>query len=67
MNAKEQSHREFVLKKYMEKNQPVVMMSLMDDWKACKDWDFDNGKPNIQLFSTYFGNSRIQVLVIVHS
>ncbi|XP_040987060.1 2-oxoglutarate and iron-dependent oxygenase JMJD4 isoform X2 [Juglans microcarpa x Juglans regia] len=60
VNAKELSYSEFVLK-YMEKNQPVVMMGLMDDWKACKDWVFDNGKPNLQFFSTHFGNSRVQV------
>ncbi|KAG7964933.1 hypothetical protein I3843_09G197900 [Carya illinoinensis] len=66
VNAKELIYSEFVLK-YMEKNQPVVMMGLMDNWKARKDWVFDNGKPNLQFFSTHFGNSRVQVLPIVHS
>jgi hypothetical protein len=64
VNGKEVSYSEFV-QKYMEKNQPVVLTGLMDDWKACKDWVLDNGKPNLQFFSTHFGKSRVQVLFIV--
>jgi hypothetical protein len=62
--SQEVSYSEFV-QKYMEKNQPVVLTGLMDDWKACKDWVLDNGKPNLQFFSTHFGKSRVQVLFIV--
>jgi hypothetical protein len=62
VNGKEVSYSEFV-QKYLEKNQPVVLTDLMDDWKACKDWVFDNGKPNLQFFSTHFGISRVQVLL----
>ena len=64
VNGKEVSYSEFV-QKYMEKNQPVVLTGVMDDWKACKDWVLDNGKPNLQFFSTHFGKSRVQVLFIV--
>ncbi|KAK7835162.1 jmjc domain-containing protein 4 [Quercus suber] len=60
VNGKELNYSEFV-ERYMEKNQPVVLTGLMDDWKACKDWVFDNGKPNLHFFSTHFGNSRVQV------
>lgn len=64
VNGKEVSYSQFV-QKYMEKNQPVVLTGLMDDWKACEDWVCDNGKPNLQFFSTHFGKSRVQVLLIV--
>lgn len=60
VNGKDVSYSEFV-QKYMEKNQPVVLTGLMDDWKACKDWVLDNGKPNLQFLSSHFGNSRVQV------
>lgn len=63
VNGKELSYSEFV-KTYMEKNQPVVVTGLMDDWKACKDWVCDDGKPNLQYFSTHFGKSRVQVILI---
>ncbi|KAM3703940.1 hypothetical protein ACB098_04G134400 [Castanea mollissima] len=60
VNGKELNYSEFV-ERYMEKNQPVVLTGLMDDWRACKDWVFDNGKPNLHFFSTHFGNSTVQV------
>ena len=62
VNGKEVSYSEFV-ERYMDKNQPVVVTGLMDDWRACKDWVFDNGKPNLHFFSTHFGNSTVQVLI----
>ncbi|CAK7322940.1 unnamed protein product [Dovyalis caffra] len=60
VNGKELSYNEFV-ERYLSKNQPVVLTGLMDDWRACKDWVFDNGKPNLKFFSTHFGNSKVQV------
>uniref|UniRef100_A0A0A0LNV5 JmjC domain-containing protein n=2 Tax=Cucumis sativus TaxID=3659 RepID=A0A0A0LNV5_CUCSA len=45
----------------MEKNKPVVLTGLMDDWKACSDWVDENGQPNLSFFSTHFGKSRVQV------
>ncbi|XP_015882605.2 arginine-specific demethylase JMJ20 isoform X1 [Ziziphus jujuba] len=60
VNGKELSYREFV-ERYMEKNQPVVLTGLMDDWRACKDWVTLNGQPNLQFFTTHFGKSRVQV------
>ncbi|KAL6997129.1 hypothetical protein U1Q18_007251, partial [Sarracenia purpurea var. burkii] len=53
------SYSEFV-EKYVVKNQPVVLTGLMDDWRACKDWVLDDGRPNLRFFSTHFGNSRVQ-------
>lgn len=61
VNGKELSYHEFV-ERYMEKNQPVVLTGLMDDWRACRDWVTDNGQPNLQFFATHFGKSKVQVL-----
>lgn len=61
INGKGLSYKEFV-ERYMEKNQPVVLTGLMDDWKACSDWVDENGQPNLGFFSTHFGKSRVQVL-----
>lgn len=63
VNGKELSYHEFV-ERYMEKNQPVVLTGLMDDWRACRDWVTDNGQPNLQFFATHFGKSKVQVLII---
>lgn len=60
INGKGLSYKEFV-ERYMEKNQPVVLTGLMDDWKACSDWVDENGQPNLGFFSTHFGKSRVQV------
>ncbi|KAL2936120.1 JmjC domain-containing protein 4 [Bienertia sinuspersici] len=60
VNAKDLSYSEFA-EKYLAKNQPVVLTGLMDDWKACKDWVDDHGKPNLKFFSTQFGKSQVQV------
>ncbi|KAJ4962093.1 hypothetical protein NE237_022003 [Protea cynaroides] len=60
VNGKELSYNEFV-KRYMEKNQPVVLTGLMDGWRACRDWVIGNGQPNLQYFSSHFGCSRVQV------
>ncbi|XP_010248583.1 PREDICTED: jmjC domain-containing protein 4 [Nelumbo nucifera] len=60
VNGKELSYSEFV-KRYLEKNQPVVLTGLMDDWKACRDWVYENGNPNLHYFSAHFGKSRVQV------
>ncbi|KAG6589436.1 2-oxoglutarate and iron-dependent oxygenase JMJD4, partial [Cucurbita argyrosperma subsp. sororia] len=53
--------QQFQQKRYMEKNQPVVLTGLMDDWKACSDWVDENGQPNLRFFSTHFGKSKVQV------
>ncbi|XP_019153066.1 PREDICTED: jmjC domain-containing protein 4 isoform X2 [Ipomoea nil] len=60
VNGKELSYVEFA-EKYMGQNQPVVLTGLMDDWRACRDWVTDGGKPNLQFFSTHFGTSKVQV------
>ncbi|KAI3892941.1 hypothetical protein MKX03_037505 [Papaver bracteatum] len=60
INGKELSYEEFV-KNYLEKNQPVVITGLMDDWKACNDWVTKDGLPNLSLFSLNFGKSKVQV------
>ncbi|XP_031119088.1 2-oxoglutarate and iron-dependent oxygenase JMJD4 isoform X2 [Ipomoea triloba] len=60
VNGKELSYVEFA-EKYMGRNQPVVLTGLMDDWRACRDWVTDGGKPNLQFFSTHFGTSKVQV------
>lgn len=64
VNGKEISYNEFV-ERYLAKNQPVVLTGLMDDWRACKDWVFDSGKPNLKFFSTHFGNSKVQVIYLL--
>ncbi|RZC17187.1 2-oxoglutarate and iron-dependent oxygenase JMJD4 [Glycine soja] len=62
VNGKELSYSEFV-KRYMEKNQPVVLTGLMDPhyWRASTDWVTLQGQPNFQYFSTHFGASKVQV------
>ncbi|KAK4257042.1 hypothetical protein QN277_006686 [Acacia crassicarpa] len=60
VNGKELTYGEFV-NRYMEKNCPVVLTGLMDDWRACKDWVTVNGQPNLQFFSSHFGSSKVQV------
>ncbi|GAV58306.1 Cupin_8 domain-containing protein [Cephalotus follicularis] len=63
VNGKELSYSEFV-KRYLAKNQPVVLTGLMDDWRACNDWVVTHnglGKPNLQFFSSNFGLSKVQV------
>lgn len=61
VNGRELSYTEFA-QRYMEKNQPVVLTGLMEDWRACQDWVADNGQPNLQFFATHFGKSKVQVL-----
>ncbi|KAJ8771808.1 hypothetical protein K2173_026985 [Erythroxylum novogranatense] len=60
VNGKELSYNEFV-ERYLSKNQPVLLTGLMDDWRACKDWVTENGRPNLRFFSTHFGKSRVQI------
>lgn len=62
VNGKELSYSEFV-ERYMEKNQPVVLTGLMDDWRAVRDWVIRNGQPNLQFFSSHFGSSKVQVFI----
>ena len=57
VNGNELSYTNFV-EKYFAKNKPVVLTGLMDD---CRDWVFDDGKPNLQFISSTFGNSKVQV------
>nr|GMC48275.1 jmjC domain-containing protein 4 isoform X1 [Ipomoea batatas] len=63
VNGKELSYVEFA-EKYMGRNQPVVLTGLMDDWRACRDWVTDGGKPNLQFFSTHFGTSKVQASTV---
>ncbi|VFQ97258.1 unnamed protein product [Cuscuta campestris] len=60
VNAKVLSYAEFA-EKYMNKNQPVVLTGLMDDWRSCSDWVTEAGKPNLLFLSTHFGTSKVQV------
>ncbi|KAL3512790.1 hypothetical protein ACH5RR_025507 [Cinchona calisaya] len=60
INGKELNYNQFVTK-YLVQNQPVILTGLMEDWRACKDWVLENGKPNLQFFSTHFGKSKVQV------
>ncbi|XP_057804465.1 arginine-specific demethylase JMJ20 [Salvia miltiorrhiza] len=60
VNGKELSYAEFV-EKYLDKNQPVILTGLTDDWRARKDWVSGDGKPNLRFFSDQFGGSRVQV------
>lgn len=58
-------YEEFV-KNYLEKNQPVVITGLMDDWRACNDWVTKDGLPNLSFFSLNFGKSKVQVFSIYY-
>ncbi|KAL3628874.1 hypothetical protein CASFOL_027920 [Castilleja foliolosa] len=60
VNGKELSYADFV-EKYLARNQPVILTGLTDDWRACKDWVSDDGKPNLRFFSAHFGGSTVQV------
>lgn len=60
VNGYELSYSTFV-EKYLSKNEPVVITGLMDDWRACRDWVFDDGRPNLQFISSNFGDSKVQV------
>ncbi|CAI9112640.1 OLC1v1013111C1 [Oldenlandia corymbosa var. corymbosa] len=60
VNGKELSYVQFV-QNYLVQNQPVILTGLMDDWKACKDWVHQDGKPNLKFISTHFGKSQVQV------
>lgn len=60
VSGKELSYREFV-ERYMEKNEPVVITGLMDEWRACRDWVTEEGNPDLHFFSTHFGKSKVQV------
>ncbi|CAI0398494.1 unnamed protein product [Linum tenue] len=54
------SYNEFA-EKYLAKNFPVVLTGLMDDWRACKNWVTEDGRPNLEFFSTHFAESTVQV------
>lgn len=60
INGKEVTYAEFV-EKYFEKNQPVILTGLTDDWRACRDWVSGDGAPNLRFFSDHFGASVVQV------
>lgn len=60
VSGKEISYGEFA-EKYMNKNQPVVLSGLMDDWRACEDWVFPDATPNLTFLSSCFANSCVQV------
>ncbi|XP_024970515.1 jmjC domain-containing protein 4 isoform X2 [Cynara cardunculus var. scolymus] len=60
VNGHELSYSTFV-EKYLSKNEPVVITGFMDDWRACRDWVFDDGRPNLQFISSNFGDSKVQV------
>ena len=63
VNGKDLSYTQFV-EQYLVQNQPVILTGLMEDWRACKDWILEDGKPNLQFFSTHFGNSKVQVFYL---
>ncbi|KAL0367176.1 UNVERIFIED_CONTAM: hypothetical protein Sradi_3607700 [Sesamum radiatum] len=58
VNEKELSYGDFV-EKYLARNQPVILTGLTEDWRVCKDWISDDGKPNLCFFSTHFSDSRV--------
>lgn len=60
VDSRELTYSQFV-DRYLVKNQPVVLTSLMDDWRACVDWVKPNGSPNLGFFAECFGESRVQV------
>ncbi|KAL3824869.1 hypothetical protein ACJIZ3_020898 [Penstemon smallii] len=60
VNGKELSYVEFA-QKYLSKNQPVILTGLTNDWRACRDWVSDDGKPDLRFFSAHFGSSIVQV------
>ncbi|KAG7614006.1 JmjC domain [Arabidopsis suecica] len=60
INGKELSYGDFA-ERYLAKNQPVVISDLTEDWRAREDWVSENGNPNLHLFATHFGKSRVQV------
>ncbi|XP_042038981.1 2-oxoglutarate and iron-dependent oxygenase JMJD4-like [Salvia splendens] len=60
VNGKELTYAEFV-EKYLDRNHPVILTGLTDDWRACKDWVSGDGKPNLRFISDQFGCSRVQV------
>ncbi|KAJ9568379.1 hypothetical protein OSB04_004345 [Centaurea solstitialis] len=61
VNGYELNYTTFV-EKYLSKNKPVVITGgLMDDWGACRDWVFDDGRPNLHFISSNFGGSKVQV------
>lgn len=64
VNGKEMSYSEFE-KRYLAKNEPAVVTGLMDDWRACRDWVTEDGRPNLQFFSTRFGDSKVQVFTSI--
>ena len=52
---------EFVFLKYFKANKPVLLTSLMEDWRAYHDWVSTDGRPDLSLFSLNFAKSRVQV------
>ncbi|KAG9449809.1 hypothetical protein H6P81_009774 [Aristolochia fimbriata] len=60
VNGKELSYEQFV-ERFFEKNEPVLLTGLMDDWRACKSWVTEDGKPNLHFVSNHFGSSKVQV------
>ncbi|KAB2633332.1 jmjC domain-containing protein 4 [Pyrus ussuriensis x Pyrus communis] len=62
VNGKKLGYNEFV-EGYMEKNQPVMLTGLMDDWRACRGWVTDNGLSSLQIFATHFGKSKVQFVI----
>ncbi|KAG1347031.1 2-oxoglutarate and iron-dependent oxygenase JMJD4 [Cocos nucifera] len=53
-------YEEFV-ERYLKGNRPVVLMGLMDAWRACSDWVTPDGRPNLPFFAHRFGKSLVQV------
>ena len=63
VNGKDLSYTEFV-QRFLQKNQPVVLTGLMGhNWRALNDWVTPHGHPNLQFFSTHFGDSKVQVSI----
>ena len=45
----------------MKANEPFLLTSLMEDWRAYRDWVSTDGKPSISFFYLNFSKSRVEV------
>ncbi|KAL6007092.1 hypothetical protein ACLOJK_032588 [Asimina triloba] len=63
IDGRQLSYHEFV-EKFLQKNQPALITGLMDGWRASKEWVTEDGAPNLSFFSTHFGKSIVQVLLL---
>ena len=63
IDGRSTSYDEF-REKFMKPNLPVLItgLQLMHQWRACKEWVTQSGRPDLDYLSTHFGSSRVQVL-----